>query len=152
MKSKHTLRNLFLIIFFSSIFSFLIPFSTYAFSPSNNQIYQGIDISSYQRNVNFSAVKNSGIDIVYIKSSEGTTYINPYFESSYSNAKANGLKVGFYHYVRARTTQQAINEANFFSRVVSGKQADCKLAMDFENFGDLSVNQINEISKAFLET
>ena len=152
MKNRHILKNVFLIVIFSLLFATSIPLFTYAFGPSSNQIYQGIDISSYQRNVNFSAVKNSGIDIVYIKSSEGTTYINPYFESSYSNAKANGLKVGFYHYVRARSTQQAINEANFFARVVSGKQADCKLAMDFENFGDLSVNQINEISKVFLET
>ena len=152
MKNKHILKNVFLIIIFSLLFTTSIPLFTYAFGPSSNQIYQGIDISSYQRNVNFSAVKNSGIDIVYIKSSEGTTYINPYFESSYSNAKANGLKVGFYHYVRARTINQAINEANFFARVVSGKQADCKLAMDFENFGNLSINQINDISKAFLET
>lgn len=152
MKSKHILKNVFLIVTLSLLFTSFISFPTYAFGPSSEQIYQGIDISSYQRNVNFSAVKNSGIDIVYIKSSEGTTYINPFFESSYSNAKANGLKVGFYHYVRARTTQQAINEANFFARVVSGKQSDCKLAMDFENFGNLSVNQINEISKVFLET
>ena len=152
MKNKHILKKVFIIAVFSLLFTTSIPLFTYAFGPSSNQIYQGIDISSYQRNVNFSAVKNSGIDIVYIKSSEGTTYINPYFESSYSNAKANGLKVGFYHYVRARTINQAINEANFFARVVSGKQADCKLAMDFENFGNLSINQINEISKAFLET
>ena len=152
MENKHILKKVFLIVIFSLLFTTSIPLFTYAFGPSSNQIYQGIDISSYQRNVNFSAVKNSGIDIVYIKSSEGTTYINPYFESSYSNAKENGLKVGFYHYVRARTTQQAINEANFFARVVSGKQADCKLAMDFENFGNLSINQINEISKVFLET
>lgn len=152
MKSKHTYIYVLLIFLFSLLFSIIMPYTTYAFAPSSNQIYQGIDISSWQRNVNFSAVKSSGIDIVYIKSSEGTTYINPYFESSYSDAKTNGLKVGFYHYVRARTTQEAINEANFFARVVSGKQADCKLAMDFENFGNLSVNQINEISKVFLET
>ena len=152
MKNKHILKKVFIIAVFSLLFTTSIPLFTYAFVPSSNQIYQGIDISSYQRNVNFSSIKNSGIDIVYIKSSERTTYINPYFESSYSNAKANGLKVGFYHYVRARTINQAINEANFFARVVSGKQADCKLAMDFENFGNLSINQINEISKVFLET
>ena len=152
MKNKHILKNLFIIVVFCLLLTSFASCYTYAFTPSSNPVYQGIDISSWQGNVNFSAVKNSGIDIVYIKSSEGTTYINPYFESSYSNAKANGLKVGFYHYVRARSTQQAINEANFFARVVSGKQVDCKLAMDFENFGNLSVNQINEISKAFLET
>lgn len=152
MKNKHIIKNVFLIIILSLLFTSFISVPTYGFGPSSNQIYQGIDISSWQRNVDFSAVKNSGINIVYIKSSEGRSYINPFFESSYSNAKANGLKVGFYHYVTARTTQQAISEANFFARVVSGKEADCKLAMDFENFGNLSINQINEISKIFLET
>lgn len=152
MKSKHIIKDVFLcVIIYLAITSF-ISFPVFAFSPSSEQIYQGIDISSWQKNVDFSAVKNSGVDIIYIKSSEGKSYINPYFESSYSNAKASGLKVGFYHYVTARTTQQAIDEAIFFARTVSGKQADCKLAMDFENFGNLSVNQINEISKTFLET
>lgn len=152
MKNKHISKNILLVILFSLLFIPFFPYLTYAFSPSSNQIYQGIDISSWQGTVDFFAVKNSGIDIVYIKSSEGTSYINPYFESSYSNAKENGLKVGFYHYVTARSTQQAINEANFFARVVGGKQSDCKLAMDFENFGDLSINEINNISKVFLET
>ncbi len=135
-------------------FILLVTISTpiFAFGPSSNTIYEGIDISSWQKNVNFSKVKNSGIDIVYIKSSEGTRYIDPYFESNYKNAKANGLKVGFYHYVTARNVTQAKEQANFFARIISGKQIDCKLAMDFESFGNLSVSQINEISKVFLET
>ena len=103
-------------------------------------------------NINFNLVKQSGIDIVYIKSSEGTSYIDPYFERNYTNAKANGLKVGFYHYVTARTTSQAREQALFFSRVISGKSPDCRLAMDFESFGNLSIYEINEISKIFLET
>lgn len=135
---------------FCLILSFCFP--VLAFGPSSSNTYQGIDISSWQRYVNFYDVKNSGIEIVYIKSSEGTTYIDPYFETNYKNAKANGLKVGFYHYVIARTTSEARAEATFFAKVVSGKQADCKLAMDFENFGNLSVYQINEISKTFLQT
>lgn len=124
----------------------------FGFGPSSNQIYQGIDVSSWQGNINFNLVKQSGIDIVYIKSSEGSTYIDPYFEQNYNNAKANGLKVGFYHYVTARTTYQAEEQANFFARVISGKSADCRLAMDFESFGSLSVSEINEISRVFLET
>ncbi len=123
-----------------------------AFGPSNSQIYQGIDVSSWQGNIDFSAVKNSGIEFVYIKSSEGTSYIDPYFEQNYQNAKANGLKVGFYHYVTARNTDQAREQANFFARVISNKSPDCRLAMDFESFGNLSINEINEISKVFLET
>lgn len=152
MKRKHNQMNrlctLFIILFF--IISISLP--CFAFGPSSNVIYQGIDVSSWQGSIDFSAVKNSGIEVVYIKSSEGQSYIDPYFESNYQNAKANGLKVGFYHYVTARTIEQAQVQANFFARVVSGKQADCRLAMDFESFGNLSTTEINEISKSFLET
>ena len=139
-----------LFLIFTFIFFSFAP--VLAFGPSSSNIYQGIDVSSWQGNIDFSRVRNAGIEIVYIKSSEGTNYIDPYFERNYQNAKSNGLKVGFYHYVNARNTEQARNEANFFARVISGKQPDCKLAMDFESFGNLSTSEINEISKVFLET
>lgn len=143
-----------IVLLFSFVTFFIIStsVSSLAFGPSSSTIYQGIDVSSWQGNINFAQVKNAGIDIVYIKSSEGGSYIDPYFERNYQNAKANGLKVGFYHYVTARTVEEARNQANFFASVISGKEPDCKLAMDFESFGSLSVNQINEISKVFLET
>ena len=143
-----------IVLLFSFVTFFIIStsVSSLAFGPSSSTIYQGIDVSSWQRNIDFRAVKNSGIDIVYIKSSEGSSYIDPYFEQNYRNAKENGLKVGFYHYVTARSVEQARIQANFFARVISGKQPDCRLAMDFESFGNLSVAEINEISKAFLET
>lgn len=146
-KSKKLLILLFNLILFISA-----SFPIFAFGPSSNTIYQGIDVSSWQRNINFSAVKNSGIDVVYIKSSEGTRYIDPYFETNYKNAKANGLKVGFYHYVTARNINQAKDQATFFAKVISGKNIDCKLAMDFESFGNLSVTEINNISRVFLQT
>lgn len=123
-----------------------------AFGPSSNTLYEGIDVSSWQQNIDFAAVRNAGIEIVYMKSSEGSSYIDSYFETNYRNAKANGLKVGFYHYVTARTTEQARAQATFFSKVISGKEPDCKLAMDFENFDNLSTTQVNEISRVFLET
>ena len=152
MKSKHSLKNCSLIIF--SFICFNIIFSSVAFgiSPSSDNIYQGIDVSLWQGSIDFSSVRESGIEVVYIKSSEGQSYIDPYFERNYSNAKANGLKIGFYHYVTARTVEQARTQANFFASVVQGKEIDCRLAMDFESFGNLSVSEINEISIAFLET
>lgn len=152
MNLKHPIQKIcltVLLILFLTL-SFTIP--SYCFSPSSDMIYQGIDVSSWQGSINFSAVKNAGIDVVYMKASEGTTYIDPYLESNYTNAKSNGLKVGFYHYVTARTVEQARQQALFFAKVIQGKQPDCRLAMDFEDFGSLSVSQINEISTVFLET
>lgn len=152
MTKKFKFINIFLTSFLLTLFAVFTNIPVLAFGPSSSTIYQGIDVSSWQGNIDFSSVKNAGIDIVYIKSSEGRSYIDPYFERNYQNAKANGLKVGFYHYVTARTVEQAREQANFFARVISGKEPDCRLAMDFESFGNLSVSQINEISKAFLET
>lgn len=37
-------------------------------------------------------LKSSGIEIVYIKSSQGSNIKDPYFDINYENAKANGLK------------------------------------------------------------
>ena len=123
---------------------------SYAITASSDILYQGIDVSSYQGTVDYAQVKAAGIEIVYMKSSEGRTYRDPYFQTNYQNAKANGLKVGIYHYVRARTTSQAVQEAEFFASVIQGLEPDCRLAMDFESFGNLSVNEINQIGLTFL--
>lgn len=131
----------------------LFPFLSYclAFEPSNDNIYKGIDISQWQENINFTKVKNSGIEIIYIKASQGNDYIDPYFVRNYENAERVGLKIGVYHFLTARNVEEAIDEADFFCSVISNKKINCKLAMDFESFGRLNKDEINEISLAFLE-
>lgn len=122
-----------------------------AFSPTDNDIYTGIDVSSWQENIDFSQVKNSGVDIVYIKASEGTGMVDQYLNQYYSDAKASGLKIGFYHYLTATTTSDAINQADFFVSTINGTQPDCKLAMDFESFNGLDNYSINQIALAFMQ-
>ena len=142
-----------MIVIFSILFVtiFLGKYHTYALTPASNEIYDGIDVSDWQGYINYSEVKNSGIQIVYIKASQGTSIKDPYFDINYENAKANGLKVGFYHFLEATNTEEAKQEANFFASVISGKEPDCKLAMDYEQFNGSGVEEINNISKVFLE-
>ncbi|MFR1199954.1 LysM peptidoglycan-binding domain-containing protein [uncultured Clostridium sp.] len=78
--------------------------------------YKGIDISSYQGyNIDFSAVRNSGIEICIVKATESTMYTNMYFDSQASGALNAGLKVGFYHFFRG----QGIAEADYFCSVIN---------------------------------
>lgn len=123
----------------------------YALPPSSETIYNGIDVSEYQGYVNYNLVRDSGIEIVYIRTSEGTNFIDPYFRENYNNAKAAGLKVGFYHYVTSRSPSEAVIEADYFASVINGTSPDCLLAMDFEYFGGLASYEVNAISRAFLE-
>ena len=130
-----------------------ISFITYvcALTQQDNLEYEGIDISNWQRNINFQQVKSAGIQVVYIKASEGTTFVDPYFEQNYYNAKENGLMVGFYHFMTATTVNEAERQASFFASVIEGKEVDCKLAIDYEQFYEVSKNQINQIAVAFVK-
>lgn len=144
-------KKFFLII---CLFMVCIFFSSHekvlAFPASSSEIYDGIDVSEWQGDINFAEVKASGIDIVYIKCSEGTNYIDPYFRTNYTRAKENNLNIGFYHFLTATNEENAIYEARFFASVINGLDSDCRLAMDFEVFDGLSVDEINDISFTFL--
>lgn len=122
-----------------------------ALSPQDNLNYEGIDVSSWQGFIDYRQVKNAGIEVVYIKASEGKTLKDPYFEANYKNAKANNLKIGFYHFLTATTVADAEIQANFFASVIEGKEVDCKLAMDYERFYGVDKNEINKIALAFMK-
>ena len=136
-------------IFF--VFIFIFFNSIYALTPQSELKYEGIDVSNWQGYIDYSQVKNSNIEIVYIKASQGSTYKDPYFEINYENAKSNGLKVGAYHFLTATNTEEAKQEAVFFASVISRKQIDCKLALDYEQFNGLDKEQINQIALAFIQ-
>ena len=143
------------VLCFLSIFTFIFWInmdSVFAITPVSNLEYPGIDVSHWQGYIDYSEVRRSGIEVVYIKASQGTNIKDAYFEINYENAKANGLKVGFYHFLTATNTEEAEQEARFFASVISGKTPDCKLVMDYETFGGVGVEESNEIAQVFLET
>jgi len=90
---------------------------------------KGIDIASMQGVVDFAKVKATGIEIVYIKATEGLTYNSPTMLTQYNGARAAGLKIGFYHYLRANN---AVAEAKHFLSVINGLHVDCLYGIDAE--------------------
>lgn len=111
---------------------------------------KGIDVSAYQPNVNFAQVKASGIEVVYIKATEGTAYINPLLDKQYQGAKAAGLKVGFYHFIHPSTVANAQAQAQYFVSAVGGMAYDCPLVMDIELNGGLTKPELDGVALAFL--
>lgn len=126
------------------------PIPVSALPPASEHQQEGIDVSQWQGSIDFKQVAAAGIRIVYIRSSMGSSYVDPYFEQNYQRAKAAGLKVGFYHYVTARTAAQARYQAQFFVNTVREKHFDCRLAMDFEDLIRLSAEEANQIGLAFI--
>lgn len=110
----------------------------------------GIDVSQWQGYIDFEAVKRAGIGLVYIKASEGTDFVDPFFYRNYANATNAGIPVGFYHYLTAQSVAQARQEAYHFVSVTEGLSNDGKLVMDMEDIEGLSREEVNEIARTFL--
>lgn len=111
--------------------------------------YRGIDISKWQGDVDFGSVKNSGVKIVYIKATEGLSFIDPKFSTNYQKAKSAGLLVGFYHFFRGDVNP--LSQANHFIKTISGTSADCKLAIDLESTNGLGKSDLTTNAITFLE-
>ena len=138
-----------MLVVFSMVLIWALP--VFALSPSSNTIYRGIDVSEWQGDIDFEEVKDAGIEVVYIRAGQGFSYRDSKFERNYEEAKKYGLKVGVYHYMTARTKEEAREQAKFFVSLISGKEIDCKLAMDFESFGNLNNSEINEIAIEYIK-
>ena len=93
---------------------FIVENNVFAITPESDELYNGIDVSGWQGYIDYSNVKNAGIDIVYIKAIEGSRTKDPYFELNYENAKANGLNVGFYHYLTATNERGCKRRSTIF--------------------------------------
>jgi lysozyme len=92
-------------------------------------MYRGIDIFSGTDVTNWNAVKNSGVQMVYIKATDGVSYTNPLFVSQYQGAKAVGILVGFYHFGEANGP---IAEYQHFISTISNYKQDLKPCLDYE--------------------
>ena len=79
---------------------------------------KGIDISNNNGSINFNGVKNSGVECVYIKATEGTTFQDSYKSAFYGGAKSIGAKVGFYHFLVGTSAPETQAE-NFYKEIIN---------------------------------
>lgn len=99
-------------------------------------IMKGIDISAYQRNVEFKKVKASGIDFAIIRAGYGSFVgqMDKCFLSHVKGAKAAGLHVGAYWFVYAINEAEAHQNARAFIAALDRVKGliDFPVAVDFE--------------------
>ncbi|WP_122638594.1 LysM peptidoglycan-binding domain-containing protein [Romboutsia sp. Marseille-P6047] len=112
---------------------------------------KGIDISNWSGSIDFAAVNESGVEIVYIQATEGTFYTDPYLQEFYNGAKNNGLKVGFYHFFNPGSSPTPREQARYFVDAISGMEVECRLAIDLEQTGGLGPEEISNQAVDFLK-
>lgn len=95
---------------------------------------RGIDISAHQGSVNFKGVRDSGIEFVWIKATEGSMFRDTGFRLNYDKARDAGLKVGAYHYFRF--DEDGLAQGVHFLRTIGGRELDMGVAVDVEDEGN----------------
>ncbi|GAA3610901.1 lysozyme [Microlunatus ginsengisoli] len=85
----------------------------------------GIDVASYQKNVNWASYTSQKRVFAYVKATEGNSYRNPYFSSQYGGAAKAGLIRGAYHFANP-SGASGKTQADYFVKYGGGWRADGK--------------------------
>lgn len=93
----------------------------------------GIDVAKWQGNIDWTKVKKSGIDFAILKVTQKDNAVEGAFERNYAGASANGLDIGVYRYVYAKTVAQAQAEANAIVKYLQGKKITYGVWLDMED-------------------
>ncbi len=134
----------------------------YYFSPSgkwnpDNSVVQntimGIDVSKWQEEIDWQAVKDFGVEFAFIRLGYGAGNLDGYFEKNMEQAEQVGIPVGVYYYCMARNEAEAVRDARFVIENLSGKLVSYPVAIDLEDKSqeDLSKEQLGEIARAFCD-
>lgn len=97
----------------------------------------GIDVSEWQNDIDFEAVKKAGCEFVIIRvgyNLEGKFNYDSKFEENFKNAKAAGLKVGLYMFSYDNSAETLTAAADEVIKKLDGETLDLPIAFDWEDF------------------
>lgn len=126
--------------------------------------YLGVDLSKYQKEVNFAALKDAGIDFCMLRVGArgyetGALQADEYFDKYLAAAEEAGLSTGVYFYSQAVTEAEAIEEAGLVLQKIQGHKITYPIAYDMEfvendtsRIETLTRDEKSRIALAFLNT
>jgi GH25 family lysozyme M1 (1,4-beta-N-acetylmuramidase) len=103
----------------------------------------GIDVSHWQGTIDWPSVADAGKAFVFMKATEDTWYVDPTFATNRAGARANGLRVGAYHFAQPDAEPgDAKKEARWFIRHAEPQPGDLLPVLDIETSGGLDPDEL----------
>lgn len=124
----------------------------------------GVDVSSYQTDIDWKAVKKSGIDFAIVRTgyrgwSTGELDEDDMFRDHMEGALEAGLDVGVYFFSQALNEQEAIEEAELTLKLIQDYEITGPVVFDWEevDVADARTNEMNMLlltacAEAFCKT
>lgn len=108
----------------------------------------GIDVSHFQGEINWTEVIEQKIDFVFLKSTQGNNFIDPTYQQHKSELEQLNIPFGSYHFFEPDI--DPIHQANFYLEK-TGTNHKLPPVVDIEITGDVSSTEIQTRLKAWLE-
>lgn len=130
---------------------------------ANGSAKLGIDVSKWNQEINWAAVKEEGVEFAIIRcgyrgASSGALVIDPRYEENIQGAIDAGIPVGVYFFTQALDEVEAVEEASMVIRLIEAYDVDYPVFLDSESAGGsgradgLTAKERTAAHKAFLET
>ena len=130
------------------------------YKTENNKI--GIDVSSWQGDINFEKIKNAGVEFIMIRvgSTKGTNkeyFLDEKFIKNITGANKYNIDVGVYFYSYSNSNESAIKDAKWVLNQIDGYDINLPIAYDFEDWNNfnnynLSFFGLTNMAESFLDT
>ena len=133
MKKQKTAIRVLIIIMFCALAILSITVYTTSHARRDYTV-RGVDVSSYQGNIDWKTLEKNGIDFAFIKASEGSTYRDRTFAKNIKNIKKTGIAAGAYHFLSFESSGNSQTE-NFISAFGEAK-LELPPVIDLELYGD----------------
>lgn len=111
---------------------------------------KGIDVSSWNGDIDWKKVKSDGIEFAFIRVGTATN-LDKKFIKNIQGAANNAIKCGVYHYSYAQTAESAIAEAKFVLNAVKPYKLAYPIMYDIEDkvHHELTTAQRTDLVEAF---
>lgn len=117
----------------------------------------GIDVSDWQDDIDFEAVKKAGCSFVIIRigwSEKGKVNADKFFDQNLERARAAGLKVGVYLYSYDSTKEDVKKSAQYITKKLGRSGLELPVVFDWEDFGKfqeykMSFKDLNDLYDTF---
>ncbi|SER05082.1 Lyzozyme M1 (1,4-beta-N-acetylmuramidase), GH25 family [Lachnospiraceae bacterium NE2001] len=123
-----------------------VDFATFAENYGGENKSLGIDVSRWQGDIDFNAVKAAGCEYVIIRLGgydDGENYTDRTYYTNIKNAKAAGLKVGIYWHAEESNADEVKKSASYLLNILNGESLDFPIAYDWEDFGNFESYGMN---------
>ena len=134
-------------------------FSDFAFAYAGDGRTFGIDVSTWQGDIDFDAVKAAGCDFAIIRigySKDGEITLDDKFDQNYERAKAAGIRTGIYLFSYDNTEKDVRAAADQIAEKLGEEVPELPVVFDWEDFGrfqtyKMSFADLNKLYDAFAD-